>query len=97
MILSREILTQMALERICEISEYDGYVCIPKSEDDLHDTFLGATINNIPIEEYDLLYNEMCNITQYDAVEIINDVETEIDILTYDPWRECCDADFYGV
>lgn len=97
MILSREKLTQMALERICKLSEHHGYINIPNDEDELHDVLLGATINNISIEEYDLLYNKMCNIIKYDGIEIINDVKTEIDILTYDPWRECCDADFYGI
>ena len=97
MILNKENLTQMALERIGELSEYHGYIDIPKDVDELHDVLLEATINNISIEEYDLLYNEMCNIINYDGIEIINDVETEIDILTYDPWKECCDADFYGV
>lgn len=66
--------------------------------DYVHDLCLGFYVGNIKIENHPLLYGEMISIiNKMDLEGLCAHIENEADILSYDPWRECCDANFYGI
>lgn len=100
-----EQLKEISLVRFNEVLEenagevMDASSLIPEDEDDLHDFLLLAQVDNTCIEDDDNIYQEVCNLlkNEENVNIIINAIETEYDLLSYDPWREHCDADFYGV
>lgn len=100
-----EDLQEVAITRLNE--DLEDYGCemvnahslIPKDSEELHDFLLSGVIEDTIIEEDDKLYDELCDLLSNDSVvnSIINLMETEYDLMSYDPWREHCDKDFYGV
>ncbi len=66
--------------------------------DYVHDLCLDFYIGDIRIEDHQLLYWEMVSIINtMDLEALCSEIEDEADRLSYDPWREHCDADFYGI
>lgn len=66
--------------------------------DYVHDLCLNFYVGDIRIEDHQLLYGEMISvINTMDLEELCSHIEDEADILSYDPWKEHCDADFYGI
>ena len=66
--------------------------------DYIHDLCLEFCVGGIRIEDHQLLYGEMMSvINTMDLEKLCSHIEDEADILSYDPWKEHCDADFYGI
>lgn len=97
-ILTEEILEKLAKERIEELlyeEGYDAHISL-KNENELHDLLLSAHIGYDTIEEYDYLYYQMASLISRIDLNIFQDILYESEH-PYDPWREHCDKDFYGV
>ena len=86
--LNKEFLVQGIFDKIYEDScfngERPGHI---KYEEELHDIGISIKINNITIEEYDMLYWNMCSIIQVNLEEMIDEINSLID-------EEC--VDYYG-
>ena len=66
--------------------------------DYVHDLCIGFYVGDIKIEDHDILYWEMVAILNtMDLEGLCEYIESEADRLSYDPWKEHCDADFYGI
>lgn len=66
--------------------------------DYIHDLCLNLWVGDIKIEDHPILYGQMVSIIEImDLEELYSYIESEADRLSYDPWREHCDADFYGI
>lgn len=66
--------------------------------DYIHDLCLNFCVGNITIEDHPILYGEMvATINTMDLEGLCEYIENEADILSYDPWTEHCDANFYGI
>lgn len=67
-------------------------------EDYVYDLCCDFYIGDIRIEDHQLLYWEMVStVNQMDLEALCSDIEDEADRLSYDPWSEHCDANFYGI
>lgn len=96
--LAKEIENYFLYEDNC-----DEYGCGPDIDDILdidylYDICRMFKIGNISIEENDLLYWQMVSILNSMDIEALHShIDSEADILSYDPWKEHCDANFYGI
>ena len=85
-----EHFKQYCLNKLQNLLEYiEGeYLLKIKDEDDLHDYIIESC-------DIDAVYYTMCSMLPSVLDDCIDYVEDAQDY--YDPWREHCDSDFYGI
>ena len=78
--INKEFIIEEVCQEIYDDACYYGDDPSPiRDIDEVHDIALGIHINNIPIEEYDAIYWEMCSVLQTDGNEIIGCINDFID------------------
>ena len=88
MILNKEFLAKEMYRIVYDDEFYNVHVSYVNDEEDLHDIGIFIKIGDIPIDEYDMLYWEMCAIINQDSAYLINYINDSID--------EDFDTTYYG-
>lgn len=104
-IVTPEFIVKQIEEYYCySDARLDDYGCVHGDVEDIldidymADLCMGFDIGGVTIEENDILYWDMIDtLNTMDLDELYGYISDLEDRLSYDPWREHCDADFYGV
>ena len=95
--LSRKQFVDKIIEEINETCGYDGYVPTFDDKEDIIDFAFSIPVEECTLEELDdARFEQYCDYLDIATVGEIQDYAEECRH-PYDPFREHCDADFYGI